>query len=183
MESTNNSSEPAAPGLFIKQEYEPANEANYNVQIKHETEDIETDNPFENLQIEIKQETNLEKDPTSIIPQSQSDITETNEETTSNLKQELTNLINSQITIINVKNETTESILPNDDGELNLRQNDGEVTVKDEIENVADYSYPSFDDSMDSSEAAALSYVEACLSEDVQIKTEDDVSLFFYLMI
>lgn len=137
------------------------NEEN-NVQIKHETEDITEENPFENIQIEIKHElpTN-DKEPNAM-------------ENDAEIKIELTEVLRKEITVINVKNETPESILPNNEGEINIKERD--TAVKVELENVVDYDYPNFDDSMDSSEAAALSHVEACLSDDVQVKAENYVS-------
>ncbi|KAG6458252.1 hypothetical protein O3G_MSEX010752 [Manduca sexta] len=112
--------------LYIKTEIET-----------HEDEQNVTDNPFENVQLHVKEESNIEKDPE-------------------------TDLFTVETEEIKPDVEKSSSPMNNLDG-VDIKQEDSEIITGDEV---ISYDYPNFEDSMDSNEAVALSKVEACLQDD-----------------
>ncbi|CAH2098848.1 unnamed protein product [Euphydryas editha] len=121
------------------------------VDIKPEDDENDSnDNPFDNIQVEIKQEfitPNFE--PSTQLPLS------------SICKEpEILN------TVLQLQNEINEAILPNNDNVIKMESK----------EEIIGYNYPSIDEgSMDSEEAQALNNVEACLQDEIEIKNENDM--------
>lgn len=125
----------------------------------------------DNLKIEIEEETS-ENDP--FIQTIHSHIEKDNLKTEIQIDNQNIDLhIEKETTELEINEENemkqeTESILPTNDDKMKEELDDGENDM-----NLISYEYPSFDDSMDSSEAAALFQVEACLSEET-IKPDRD---------
>lgn len=121
------------------------------VDIKPENDENDVnDNPFDDVQVEIKQEfitPNLE--PSKKL--SLSSICKEPE------------ILD---TVLLLQNEINEAILPNNDNDIKIENQ----------EEIIGYDYPSVDEgSMDSAEAQALNNVEACLQDDIEIKNEHDM--------
>lgn len=144
-------------------------------------EDIhnQLDNPFNNVQLEVKQEI-----PISI----EKDGSDVNEE-------EIIPTINEfddkdpehYVTI--PKTEFYEEKTEFYDEKSDLYDDKTEIKEESVLgdESIVTYDYPNFDDvtSMDSNDAAALNQVEACLEDSMNIKCEedeDDVSRLFILI-
>lgn len=100
--------------------------------------------------------------------------TEQYEEAELHIKNELTINIQpedsqSSAEVTDIKNEVeTESILP-----TSPNYNAIKFEIEPEESNTVLDDYVNYNDSMDSSEAAALSQVEVCMSDEVNIKSED----------
>ncbi|XP_026483926.2 zinc finger protein 85-like [Vanessa tameamea] len=123
------------------------------VDIKPENDDSYSndDNPFENIQVEIKQEFITPNYPDKLL------------EISSITKKREAEL---QHTVMQIENEINELILPNTDDNIKMEKQD----------EVMGYEYSTIDEgSMDSEEAHALNNVEACLQDEINIKPENDV--------
>ncbi|XP_059047923.1 zinc finger protein 271-like [Achroia grisella] len=155
--------------LGIKQELE-REETNIIVHIKSEVEEETEDvnNPFENIQLEVKEEI--------ISPNYEKDMS--------------TNPLHSNIMVnlpvLSEDLEGYEDIAKNEREEKEETDIDNDMEVKEEAgdsgdidESVVTYDYPCFDDvtSMDSNDVAVLGNVETCLQEEINIKSETDGTL------
>ncbi|CAB3232634.1 unnamed protein product [Arctia plantaginis] len=162
---------PAEP---IKQEADHIDDEEIQYEVKFETQTEEMDgqdddNPFENVQLQVKQE----------------EISLTIErETTDSQSDEADETINDEYN-------------PKDDQYITIPKFEGGCDEKSEVkeetvlgDSLVTYDYPSFEDddqdntddddgggeldsSMDSNDAAALTRVEACLQDELGIKNED----------
>lgn len=144
--------------LAIKQEIESMSNENQCLveneagNVKIETQSNQTENPFDNIPLHVKQEsTESEISNSEMLTSNSGTLTLNSEMMTSN-----TGIMNSR---------TETEIIPN-----------LEINVKEEVQNddsLVSYD-PNFDDSvsMDSDDATALGNVEACLQEEFNIKFE-----------
>ncbi|XP_026764901.2 zinc finger protein 271-like [Galleria mellonella] len=161
LEITSELEQPENPD--IKQELE-REETNITVHIKSEEDDEreDGDNEFENIQLEIKEET--------IYPCYEKDMS-TNP-SHSNI------MVNLPVLSQNLDIEGYEDMTKNEREEVDATEMENNMEVKEETgavdESVVTYDYPNFDDtgSMDSRDAAVLGNVETCLQEEINIKTE-----------
>lgn len=121
------------------------------IDIKPENhENDSNDNPFDDVQVEIKQE--------FITP----NLEQSKELSLSSICKEPEILD----TVLQLQNEINEAILPNNDDDIKIESQ----------EEIVGYDYPSVDEgSMDSADAQALNNVEACLQDDIEIKNENDM--------
>lgn len=149
--------------LAIKQEIESmSNENQCHVEneagnVKIEPQTNQTESPFDNIPLHVKQESSESEISNSEMLTSNSGTLTLNSE-----------IITSNTRIMNSRTET--EITPN------LERNEG-INVKEEVQNddsLVSYDSPNFDDSvsMDSDDATALGNVEACLQEEFNIKFE-----------
>ncbi|KAF9405724.1 hypothetical protein HW555_013661 [Spodoptera exigua] len=130
----------------------------------HVDEDIQEhiDNPFTNIQLEVKQETL----PVCI----EKDGCHENEEDAIPMMQEFEEKCEEHYVTV----PKTELF----DDKTDLYEEKTEIKEETVLgdESIVTYDYPNFDDvtSMDSNEATALNQVEACLQDDMNIKCEED---------
>lgn len=153
--------------LAIKQEIDTMSYEHQNLVenetgiVKIEPQNNHMENPFENIQLHVKQES-------SESEMSNSEMLTLNSETiTSN-----TGIINSNSRIITSTTKTE------------ITQNEG-INVKQEVQNddsLVSYDSPNFDDSMsmDSDDVTALGNVEACLQEEFNIKFEIECEVQYH---
>lgn len=172
------------PLEIIKQEDEsdqqmPEDEMYPEVKIENHTDETSQDdnNPFVNIQLQVKQEI-------SLTIERETDETLADKEI---VNEEYDIPIEESILPISKSIPIEESILPISKSEAEC--DDEKCDPREESvlgdDSLVTYDYPNFEDdeedddggldsSMDSNEAAALTRVEACLHDDVNIKYEDD---------
>lgn len=125
------------------------------------------DDPFENVQLEVKQEISISIEREGSDSQNE----------------------DCMLKMDNFDNESKEDSAHYATVPKSEMYCDDKPEVKEETvlgdESLVTYDYPNFDDdagSIDSNEAAALNRVEACLQDDINIKCEDDEVRIIFLL-